>query len=310
MKSLRQVFVGLLTAIGSALLVLMAASLALAEGGRMTELPAVNNTPTITVSPLPGTLPVILTATPTLEPTRCQPPSGWSQYTVQAGDTLESLAAQAGLTVENLTTANCLRSPSLPVGSIVYLPVVNTTPTETVPPPLPTIPTTTSVMASETPLSCGRPYGWTIHVVQSGETLFRLSQAYGVSTYQLQQANCLNGTTIIAGQSLYVPNVITNTPVYTRTAPATRTHTPQPSETPGPTNTPETPTNTPITPSATPLTITPEATTITPQVTVTTETPGITPGTGGMTGSTTPQVQQIVITPSADSTTGTTPATQ
>lgn len=300
MKNLRQVFMGLLTAIGSALLVLMAASLALAEGGKMAELPVLNNTPTITVSPLPGiTLPVLPSATPTLEPTRCQPPSGWSQYTVQAGDTLDSLATQAGLTGEALTTANCLRSPSLPVGSIVYLPVVNTTPTETVPPPLPTVPTTTSVMASETPMDCGRPYGWVIHVVRSGETLFRLSQAYGVSTYQLQQANCMSGSTIITGQSLYVPNIITNTPVFTRTAPSTRTNTPQPSETPGPSNTPETPTDTPIPPSATPLTITPDATAITPQVTATTATPGITP-----------PAPQVITTPSAISATGTISATQ
>jgi LysM repeat protein len=99
---------------------------------------------------------------------------------------------------------------------------------------------------------CGKPRGWVIYVVQSGDTLFKLSQTFNVSVSDLQNANCLTSTVIIAGDKLYVPNVVTNTPIPSDTSPPTSTTAPSPSSTFTLTTTPtEIPTGT-ATPSETP----------------------------------------------------------
>jgi LysM repeat protein len=53
---------------------------------------------------------------------------------------------------------------------------------------------------------CGSPYTWVVYIVRPGDSLFRLSQVYGVTVAELQQANCLGTTTTLhTGQVLYVP---------------------------------------------------------------------------------------------------------
>jgi hypothetical protein len=42
--------------------------------------------------------------------TGCNPPAGWSPYTVKPGDTLVALAKQVNLTPEELMRSNCLAS--------------------------------------------------------------------------------------------------------------------------------------------------------------------------------------------------------
>jgi len=93
--------------------------------------------------------------------------------------------------------------------------------------------TPTQEIEAQTPTQiCGKPRGWVIYVVQSGDTLFTLSQTYNVSVSDLQNANCLGTSTlIIAGDRLYVPNVVTNTPIPSDTAPPTSTTAPSPSST-------------------------------------------------------------------------------
>lgn len=50
------------------------------------------------------------------------------------------------------------------------------------------------------------PSGGTIHVVQRGETLFRIAQAYGLSTEALARVNgILNPSNILVGQRLIIP---------------------------------------------------------------------------------------------------------
>ena len=75
--------------------------------------------------------------------------------------------------------------------------------------------------------NCGPPAGWKNYTIKSGDTLFSLSQAFRTTVAQLQLANCLGTSTkIIAGQSLFVPNVPTITPN------TTSTKTPKPTDTP------------------------------------------------------------------------------
>jgi LysM repeat protein len=308
MNNLRQLFVGLVTALSSSLLVLAAVSLALAEGGLSPTLPVLSSevtatlaNPVLDLTPQP-TQPASAAATqPPVEPTRCMLPEGWTHYTIQSGDSLEGLAAQTSLSVEDLSKANCLRSTSLPVGADFYLPVVITTPTEQPPEPLPTLPPPpATATATPIPFTCSAPpAGWIIHIVQAGENLYRLGAAYGITAGYLQQVNCLNSTNIVTGQRLYVPNVPTRTPVFKATA------TPQPKNT-----------DTSVPPTATATEIPTEIPTIaptqtietpsTPQATITDSTP---PGNSGVT---TPVPATQAVTPVLETPipVGTPPATQ
>ncbi len=62
------------------------------------------------------------TPTPTIAPCMISAPPGWSAYRVRAGDTLFGLSQQAGTSVTQLQTVNCLDTDIIVEGSILYLP--------------------------------------------------------------------------------------------------------------------------------------------------------------------------------------------
>ena len=206
MQIIRQIGISFLLAFLSVALVIGGISLALAES----YVPAIPPTPTNTQAPLPvfdtPTPQPIILATNTLSvptatfppPTSCPPPAGWIAITVQPGDDLVTLAMRYQSTPENLLIANCLFSTDLPTGSILYVP------------PFPT----------QTSVPCGPPPGWVRYIVQPGNTIYSLSQAFGVSSAQLRFANCLspNQYNLAVGQSIWVPNYATRTPRATATA--------------------------------------------------------------------------------------------
>lgn len=140
--------------------------------------PTPSPTHTVTpASPTPTNSPTPETPTPSVTP--CGPPSGWVVYTVRAGDTLFSLASQVGFSQESVMLANCLVSPDLVVGQVLYLPFIPCTPA---PPP-----------------------GWTLYTVRAGDTLFSLAVTRGSSVDEVTRVNCLSSTGIGAGQTLYLP---------------------------------------------------------------------------------------------------------
>ncbi len=205
MQTVRQLAGSILLAFFSVLLVVGGISLALAES----YVPAATPTASQTYTPFfvfhtpTSTFPLAVTASlpPTLTetlpppPTSCPPPAGWIAVKVQPLDTLSSLALQYKTTPELLKQSNCLFSSDLTPGTLLYVPPV----------------------ATPTRVACGPPPGWVQYTVQSGNTLFSLSQAFGVSVSQLQQANCMpySQTSIQAGQRIWVPNVATRTPTLT-----------------------------------------------------------------------------------------------
>lgn len=68
------------------------------------------------------------------------------------------------------------------------------------------IPTPTPVPQSgESGAISGQSAGGTTHVVQSGETLFSLSQRYGVEMDAIRERNNLEGDNIQIGQELIIP---------------------------------------------------------------------------------------------------------
>jgi LysM repeat protein len=256
MKNLRQIFLGIIIALASTGLILGGFSLSMTEGAigsnpatAQTQTPTTTSTfppsvpavdsatpsPTATLIP---TLPFISTETPTWTPslspsptTNCPPPVGWLPYVVQTGDTLDKIASRYRTSAAMLQQANCLLTATVTPGMLIYVP------------PIPT----------QTSLACGRPAGWIVYIVQSGDTLYRLSQAYGITVAQLQQANCMGNSTLLrAGQTLYVPPWPPHTPTPTYPVPvfptATPTMTPEislPSDTPT-----EIPTSVPTEPPA------------------------------------------------------------
>jgi LysM repeat protein len=259
MNALRNLFTGLITALGSTVLVVGALSLALTEGysfalptlGPVTEeatqaaLPGQNSTP----RPATRTAqPVLVTATALLS-TSCPAPEGWNAYMVQTGDSILSLTTAYKLTAAQLKEANCLMTDSLLSGTILYLPPVPPT-------------TTPTLIPSATAVPCGPPFGWVRYAVQPDDTLFKLSLLLGVSVPQLQNANCLNSSIIRVGELLWVPFIPRPAPTLTPIPPTlTWTVLPPtdtlpvdtlvPSETPSPTLEPS------ITPSLLPTTGTP-----------------------------------------------------
>lgn len=104
----------------------------------ITEPPTVTPRPTST--PLPPTIPVASTdilPTPTTSveqpavvddprPAGCAAaiPDGWKPYTVQAGDRVFRLAMNAGTTIEEVASVNCLADPRiLQIGQVLLLPI-------------------------------------------------------------------------------------------------------------------------------------------------------------------------------------------
>lgn len=285
MNQILRGFIPILIAAALGLIVLGAVVASLSEGHAIAT-PTPPQYPTL---PPPNLTPIgqlhsptmILTSNTPLPATQttCPPPFGWHAYTVQTGDTLEELAQQSKIALQELLAANCLSSAiSIPGTQIFLPPILTATPTF-----LPTHSSTVSPTATR----CVPPRGWVRYTVKPGDTLTRLSGLYRVSVWELRQANCLWNDFIRAGQRLYVPNVATSTftdvpdkpeptqpvlPSATNTQiPTMTTPIPTPSNTPIPSGT-FTATSTSI-PSATDtpepsLTLTPE-----PTLTETTVTP-------------------------------------
>lgn len=247
MRQVRQLFFGLFSALASGMIILAAASLTLVEGGGVDALraapptqtaaaPAANTPATTAIAQTPATQTVVDQITPQPSPTACPHPTNWQMYIVQPGDDLATLAQDASVSVETLLRANCMISPALMPNTTLFLPALGSTFT----PLAPTLPSLPTAAPSDTPIPCRPRAGWIAYIVQPGDNLYRLSQAFGISQQELQAGNCMFGSvTIYAGRKIYVPNVSTrvptreNTPVSpTRTLPAATPTTQIPTPTP------------------------------------------------------------------------------
>lgn len=106
-------------------------------------------------------------------------------HVVQVGETLSSIAAQYGVPDAAIAEANNIANPNLIyVGERLSIPTcANTAPVTTA------------------------PTGQTIHIVQSGETLWSIGQQYGVSADAIAQANNITNIGVIyVGQRLVIPD--------------------------------------------------------------------------------------------------------
>jgi LysM repeat protein len=118
-------------------------------------------------------------------------------YTIAPGDTLSSVASQFGVTTVAIIEANGLLDPnSLVVGQEIVIPGYQAPAGQTV---------------SGTPVpgqtAVGSAGGVT-HVVQPGEGLLEIAQAYGVDVNVLAQVNNITNRNLLrAGQQLVIPGL-------------------------------------------------------------------------------------------------------
>jgi LysM repeat protein len=148
-------------------------------------------TPTLGLeSPTPSITPTFTNTA--LPPVSCQPPSGWGQIIIQAGETLDSIAAKYRTSKDELRRANCLLIDNLVAGTVLYAPPV----------------------ATNTPVVCGQgAAGWVkSYVVKAGDTIYAIATNHYTTAGLLKSVNCRTSDLIHVGETLWVPNVATRTP--------------------------------------------------------------------------------------------------
>ena len=127
------------------------------------------------------------------------PTTETSTYTVKAGDTLYGISVKVGTTVDQLKSLNHLTTNVLSIGQVLKVPGTTsqvqpeeTAPTPTEPEPAPT-----------------NPAPATSYTVVAGDTLYSISQRFGVSVGDIQAANNLSSTNLSIGQVLEIPGEVT-----------------------------------------------------------------------------------------------------
>ncbi|HEY9076714.1 MAG TPA: LysM peptidoglycan-binding domain-containing protein [Anaerolineaceae bacterium] len=235
--SLRAGLVGFFAVIGFSVIVLGSFSIALTEGAVIPNTitlqtssitptpPKERPTPALTQAEITQTMvPRVITATmdqaisspthtSTIQP--CPMPAGWIPYIIQSGDTLAKIAQKYMVDSDQLMRSNCLKSTNLLPGTILYVPpLVTNTPKPTV-----EVSDTPSPVFTPTVYICvpRQPYGWSIYIIQYGDTLYTIAQTHGTSVNELIRVNCLATTNIRAGDKLYVPYVASRTNTVTAT---------------------------------------------------------------------------------------------
>jgi len=187
-----------------------------ANGLSVAELKALNNLTSDVI--VPGQTLLLKQTTTTTTPSVTQPtaptsPSTASTITVASGDTLWKIANANGLSVAELKALNNLTSDVIIPGQTLLLKQTTTTPSVTQP-TTPTTPTSPSTASTIT--------------VASGDTLWKIANANGLSVSALKTLNSLTSDVIVPGQVLTLKSTTVTAPTVTQpttTAPTTSTAT-------------------------------------------------------------------------------------
>lgn len=150
--------------------------------------PVVTEEPTVVATEEPTPQPTVEIVVTPVETPAAQPTAaaagGETTYTVQAGDTLFSIARRYGLTFEEVAAYNGITNPNLiQPGQVIRIP------------------------AGGTSVPAPQPGGVRTHVVQPGENLFRIALRYNMSYLYLASYNGItNPNAIYVGQVIRIPS--------------------------------------------------------------------------------------------------------
>lgn len=128
-------------------------------------------------------------------------------HVVKKGDTLYRIAKQYSITVEDIKRANNLKSERLQLGQKLLIPMKQAQRTNGHP--------SLSLRSHGLETFVNEPLyakqqeisDYLYHIVQPGETLYRISLNYGVSLEELKKINNLESNIITVGQKLKIPKV-------------------------------------------------------------------------------------------------------
>lgn len=131
-------------------------------------------------------------------------------YTVKSGDTLSKIASQLGTTVANIQSLNSLSNvnvlyvnQTLKVSGTASTATTTTSTATSTTTKTSTTTATSTAAAKTTTLTNGQ----TVYTVQSGDTIAKIANSFGVSISQLTQWNSLaNSNVIYVNQKLVVAN--------------------------------------------------------------------------------------------------------
>lgn len=150
-------------------------------------------------------LPHVDPATTAVVRTATNAPNGWTDYTVKGGDTLIGLAAIFRTTPGELATQNGISNPrALRAGATILVPRGDAPAAAAQPDAQPATETQPADPASPAAASSGAAY-----TVKSGDTLWSIAQAHGISVPTLVKTNGLNPTSPIhPGQTLTITTMV------------------------------------------------------------------------------------------------------
>lgn len=154
------------------------------------------------VIPTPGAAPAEPAPAPA-EPAPAEPAPvvTTTEYVVQRGDTLRSIANAFSMTVDDLATINNLTNPNL-IYSGQRLNVTTSAPSAPEPAPVEVV----AAPIEPAPVEVAVPVEQTVHIVQPGEYLSSIARQYGVSWTDIAAANNIyNPNTVFAGTRLIIP---------------------------------------------------------------------------------------------------------
>ena len=117
-------------------------------------------------------------------------------YTVQSGDSLYKIAGQYGVTVDEIITANNLKSTKLQIGQVLVIPTGTIQPT-----PTPTLPNNNYIT----------------YTVKPGDSLYKIANNYNTTVNAIKDLNNLKSNNLSIGQQLKIPSSSNDTSYTTYT---------------------------------------------------------------------------------------------
>ena len=127
--------------------------------------------------------------------------NGWTQYVVRAGDSLDKIAREYGVSINNLKSWNKIRSNRIFAGQSIDIYSEREERTRIIP--------TTPMKSGVEGLPGGAPgtkdLSFREHRVRRGESLFHIARLYSTDIETLIALNDLSSTSLAIGQKLRVP---------------------------------------------------------------------------------------------------------